>query len=147
MNVVVSSVRETRENEVNMAHGNEVSSELTTTSFSESKAIPSLLDIFRSPKLSEISRKKKIYNNTCGGTHRKTRSTSSSASEPKTVRPQQRLKQYPNEPFDISAGTLFCKACREELSLKSSSLSNHIKSTEHRDGKQDFTRKKFKNVI
>ena len=110
----------------------------------ESTTVPSLLDVLRAPKLSEINRKRKTYSNTRGGKRRKARSSSSSASEPKNIQPQQRLKQYPNEPFDISAGKLFCKACREELSLKSSSLSNHIKSSKHRDGKVRLEKKEIR---
>ena len=36
---------------------------------------------------------------------------------------------------------MFCKACREELSLKSSSLSNHLKSQKHKDGKRRLQKK------
>ena len=79
---------ETGENEVN-AHGNETGSELNSVSTTEHTAISILLDALRPPKLSEISRKRKTYNNSRGGTRRKTRNSSSSASEPKTVKPQQ----------------------------------------------------------
>ena len=53
----------------------------------------------------------------------------------------QRVKQYPGEQLDISAGKLFCKACREELSLKSSSVANHVKSAKHVDGKKRLASK------
>jgi len=109
----------------------------------ESTTIPSLLNVLKAPKLSEISRKRETYKNTCGGKCRKAQNSSSSASEPKTVQPQHQLKQYPNEPFDISAGKLFCKGYREELSFKSSSLSYHIKSTKHRDGKVRLDKKEI----
>ena len=36
---------------------------------------------------------------------------------------------------------MFCKACREELSLNSSSLSNHLKSQKHKDGKRRLQKK------
>ena len=90
-------------NEITNEHGNETTSKLSSPlrATPESTTIPSLLDVLRTPKLSEISRRKKTYNNTCGGKRRKARSSSSSASEPKTYQPEQQLKQYPNEPFDI----------------------------------------------
>ena len=45
----------------------------------ESTTVPSLLDVLRAPKLSEINRKRKTYSNTRGGKRRKARSSSSSA--------------------------------------------------------------------
>ena len=115
-------------------------SEISTSTSSCNSTVPSLLAVLHAPKLSEISRKRKTYSNTNstrGGKRRKNRGSSSSASEPKNIKPQQRLKKYPNEQLDISAGKLFCKACREELSLKCSSIVNHIKSAKHQDGKKD----------
>ena len=78
------------ENEATNEHGNETTSELSSAlrTTPESTTIPSLLDVLRAPELSEISRKRKTYNNTHGGKRRKARSSSSSASEPKTVQPQ-----------------------------------------------------------
>ena len=46
--------------------------------------------------------------------------------EPKNVSPEQRVREYPDESLTVSSGFLFCRACRERLSLKSSSLKNHI---------------------
>ena len=64
----------------------------STSTSSCNTAVPSLLEVLHAPKLSEISRKRKIYSNTnstCGGKRRKNRGSSSSASEPKNVTPQQ----------------------------------------------------------
>ena len=58
-----------------------------------------------------------------------------------SVSPAQQVKQYPGEKFDMSAGKLFCKACREKLSLKSSSVANHVKSAKHVDGKKRLASK------
>jgi len=46
------------------------------------------------------------------------------------------VKEYPEEPFIVSFGKLFCQGCREELPLKKSSISYHIKSSKHNDGKK-----------
>ena len=40
------------------------------------------------------------------------------ASEPKSVRPSQRVSEFPKEYLSISHSKLFCTACQEELSLK-----------------------------
>ena len=112
-----------------------------STSGSSISGVPNLLEVLKAPKPAEVSRKRKTYCNTRGGKRRKTRGSSSLAPEPKSVQPQQRLKRYPNEQLDISAGKLFCKACREELSLKSSSLANHIKCVKHQEGKRKLARK------
>ena len=47
----------------------------------------------------------------------------------------------PDEPPKVSAGDLFCNACREELWLKRRVLHAHIKSVKHADGKQRLERK------
>ena len=39
--------------------------------------------------------------------------SSSSSSDPKGVRPQDRLKKFPNEQLSVSAGKSSCNACRE----------------------------------
>lgn len=47
-----------------------------------------------------------------------------------------RVKQFPNEHFNVSSGKLFCLACREELSTKKSILELHIKAAKHVKGKE-----------
>ena len=61
--------------------------------------------------------------------------------EPKNVSPEQRVREYPDESLTVSSGFLFCRACRERLSLKSSSLKNHINSKKHIDGKDKIKTK------
>ena len=36
----------------------------------------------------------------------------------------------------VSRGKLFCSACREEISLKSSSVKNHLRSAKHAEGEE-----------
>ena len=54
--------------------------------------------------------------------------------DPKSVTPAQRVREVPDEQLCVSAGKLFCKACREELSTKLSILKGHIKTKKHADG-------------
>ena len=55
----------------------------------------------------------------------------SCSSNPKSVTPTQRAREFPNEEwFTVSAKTLFCDACRQEVSLRHSitfSSSRHSK--------------------
>jgi len=106
---------------------------------SSSSSIPSLLSVLRAPRLSDLTRKRKTQTNR--GKRKKIRPSSSATSDPKGVKPQDRVKKFPDEQLSVSAGKLFCKACREELSVKSSSLSNHLKSQKHQDGKRRLQRK------
>ena len=89
-----------------------------------SKSVPSLLSVLRAPKSSDLTRKRKIKSNS--GKRNKVHASSSAicSSESKGVKAVDRVKKYPNEQLNVSAGKLFCKACsyREELSLKSCSL-------------------------
>ncbi len=43
-------------------------------------------------------------------------------------------------------GKLFCQACREELSIKTSVLNNHIKSSKHNSGKNRLQSKQKKDI-
>ena len=54
---------------------------------SSSSSIPSLLSVLRAPRLSDLTRKRKTQTNP-GKPRKKTRPTSSAASEPKGVKPQ-----------------------------------------------------------
>ena len=66
----------------------------------------------------------------------KKRSQGQSANDPKSVTPQQWVKEHNGECLCMSNKRLFCKAYREEPSLVSSSINNHIKSAKHREGKK-----------
>ena len=102
----------------------------------------SLISVLKAPDMSELSRKRKIMKNPPSG---KRRSRSSCQSNPKGIKPQQRVKEYPTEPFIISSGKLFCHGCREELPLKKSSISYHVKSTKHSDRKKKLEQRKVKD--
>ena len=49
--------------------------------------------------------------------------------------PQDRVREFSDYSLCVSAGKLFCRACREELSVKKSVVKNHIESTKHRVSK------------
>ena len=96
--------------------------------------MPSILDVLRPAKLSELSRKRSVQSNPPKGK----RSCARGKSDPKSVSVSQRIAKHPNEEFVVgSNGKLFCTACREELSLKSSVLKKQIQSGKHVEGKRD----------
>ena len=100
----------------------------------------SLSSVLCAPRLSDLEEREKTQTDNPGKC-KKTQSSSSACSDPKGVKPQDRLKKFPDEQLSVSAGKLFCKVCREGLSLKSSSLSNHLKSQKHKDGKRCLQKK------
>jgi len=117
---------------------------VSTTSSTDSAIVPSsssssvhnqrgisLLSVLKPPSESDFSRKRKIAKNPPVG-----KKAVKSPSNPKTVKPQQQVNEYSQEPFTTAYGKLFCQACREELPLKKSSIVYHIKSTKHSEGKK-----------
>ena len=108
-----------------------------------SSSAPSILDKLRAPRLSELTRKRKIHCNRPPPAGRR-QSRGRGASDPKSITPSQRVKEFSDEHIVVSNGKLFCRACREELSTKRSVLSCHVKSKKHFDGKQ---RLKIRSVV
>ena len=51
------------------------------------------------------------------------------------IKPDQRVREYYDEHLTVSSGKLFCEACREQLTLKKSSINNHVQSAKHKDRK------------
>ena len=60
--------------------------------------------------------------------------------------PLQRAREFSSESIGISAGKLFCRACREELSLKKSSIQNHVTSSKHTAGKEKLAKKEKRDM-
>ena len=56
-------------------------------------------------------------------------------SEPTSISPQERLKDFEDEPLTVSCGKLFCSACREPISLKKSVIKLHVDSSKHKSYK------------
>lgn len=94
----------------------------------------------RAPKRSELTRKRAVRH-VHGTSTKKCKSKPSCSSDPKSVTPSQRVREFPNEELTQSAGKLFCNACREELSLKLSVVKLHIRSSKHRAGKEALAKK------
>ena len=76
----------------------------------ESESCPSLLDTLRSPRPSDLARKRKIHFNPPAGKKRSQAGNSAGKHNPKTVTPSQRALKFPGEQLTASGGKLFCKA-------------------------------------
>lgn len=115
-----------------------------TSLTSDSGRITSLLDRLSSPQPSHLARKRKITTNPppIG----KKRGKGYTANDPKSVSPAERVKAYPNEPLTVSNKKLFCSGCREQLSLKKSSIELHIKSLKHVRGKERLASKQKRQL-
>ena len=121
-----TAVADTTDDDVSMgSHDSLDSSTLSTDT-----TVTSLLKRLKSPQPSDLARKRKIGSNPPVGKKRG-RGGSGSVSDPKSVSAADRVKMYPTEHFSVSNLKLFCLCCREELSLKKSSLQLHIKSLKH----------------
>ena len=91
------------------------------------------MDRLKAPKTSELSRKRKVLSNPPKG---KKKSSGSSALKTRVnIHPTVRVNDFPGEELSVSMGKLFCKACRETLSVKQSSVKSHIKSVKHVNSK------------
>ena len=101
--------------------------------------VVSMLDKLRSPTVSSLSRKRSVHCNLPPSG--KKRSSGTRKYDPKSVSPAKRVSEFTGEELTASAGRLFCKACRETLSLKRSSIVNHIKSSKHLEGKKKLATK------
>ena len=109
-----------------------------------SATVKFLLDSLHKPTASELSRKQKIDRNQ--PPKGKKRSRGSFSSDPKSITPQQRVRQHPDQCFSVSKNMLFCLACREELSVKSSVITGHVKSSKHKTGKSRLEAKKKQDM-
>ena len=83
--------------------------------------------------VSILGRKRAVLSNPPTG---KKRCSGSRNNDPKSVTPLSRVKEFKDETLTVSAGCLFCMACRETLSLKRSIIQNHLKCTKHVESKK-----------
>ena len=110
---------------------------------SEEPAVTSLLQKLKAPKQSELCRKRKIQCNPPTG--KKKSSGRHGLKEPK-VSPSQRVKEFSSEELSISLGRLFCNACRETISVKRSTVLNHVRSVKHGESKAKLNSRQAKDI-
>ena len=136
---VLSSDTMTSTSDICSGNSTETESEGIFVDESEYQPVLSILEKLRSLTISELARKRRVATNLPhdGKRYKKP----NCRSDPKTITPAMRVKSHPEECFVVSAGKLFCTACREELSVKASVLQLHVKSVKHIDGKVRLQRK------
>jgi len=115
----------------------------------------SLLDILKAPTTSDLSRKQSIARNPLA------RNPLCGKKESQNIKPIQHVKEYKDEPFTVSTCKLFCKACREEISVSiatcklfckacreeiSVSIENHLKSQKHHNSKQKIKQRAIREA-
>ena len=101
----------------------------STSSESATRSKYNYTDQLRAPKLSELSRKRKIHSNPAPPTGKKRSVTQQKKAL--SVKPSQRVCEFSGEHLCVSAGNLFCKACRETVAIKRSVVQGHLKSRKH----------------
>ena len=97
-----------------------------------------LLERLKTPATSDLARKRTIAMNPPKNLKR---SKGAVAAEPVKIHPKTRIRQFPDQHFSVMLGKLFCDACRENLSLKKSVLTQHIKSAKHATGLKNLASK------
>ena len=93
----------------------------------DSSEVQSFLSRFRAPRRSDLTRKRKVCQNTDRGVLTLTKKKPSCSTDPTSVTQSQRDREFPEEALTVSAGKLFCTACREEVSLKRSIIKDALK--------------------
>ena len=123
----------------------EDSGEDASESSSGASAEPeSVLSWLKAPDRSCLCRKRSIAVNQSRKQPKK--SSVRGATDPSSVTPFQRAKEFSSEYISVSAGKLFCRACREELSLKKSSTQKHVTSSKHTAGKEKLVKKEKRDM-
>ena len=67
-------------------------------------------------------------------------SSSRKTPEPKNITPAGRIKEFPEETFTVANAKLFCRSCREEISLVYSILKGHVSSNKHQANKVSYNK-------
>ena len=102
----------------------------------------SIIDRLKCPPRSDLSRKRKVEKSQANKNHK---GGVTNRSDPVSVSPSARVKEFPGEYLAMRNGKLLCTTCREELALKKSTIKTHIDSgTKHQTSKRKLEAKKDK---
>ena len=114
----------------------ETESESTQAGATSTGSEPSFLDRLKAPMRSELTRKRVIRKNLSAssgdsGHGNVSKKQPCCSTNPKSVTPSSRVREFPVEHLRVSAGVLFCGVC----STKRSIIANHVASAKHKHGK------------
>ena len=90
------------------------------------RQLPSLLDKLKCPTKSDLCRKRKVQSLKPTAVKKRHQPVTSNLTDSKGVTAHSRVKEFPNEYLIVRNSKLFCSACREEIALKKSTITNHI---------------------
>ena len=99
------------------------------------------LTLLRAPRKSDLARKRKVNVNP---RKHQTRIVHAKTSTAPNVSVAVRIQEFPQECFKdtaIGKGAFFCEACREEISVKRSTIINHINTHKNLSGKEKLHQK------
>ena len=95
-----------------------------------------LLDRLRQAPMAAVNRKRKVAQNLRHDGKRN--KAPRCMSEPKTISVYQRVQEFSDECFVVSANKLFCTACRDEVCIKKASSLSASNLGSIREGKYSF---------
>lgn len=105
----------------------------------------SLLDRLKCPERSSLSRKRQIEKSSSTTANKRHKAGAANSSDPVSVTPSARVKEFPGEYLAVRSGKLFCTACREEIALKKSTIKTHITcGNKHQQAKKRLESKRAK---
>ena len=118
----------------------------SVTESTERRSSSLLLSVLKAHKSSDLATKCSVLKNPPRG---KKKSRGSSTNNPTNMKPTQRIKEYPNEPFVVSNSKLFCNGCREKLCIKKSSMTNiiYVASAKHKKGLDRLKKRQHRRRI
>ena len=99
----------------------------SSVSEESSTSTRSVFDALKASALSDLTRKRSVHCNPPPKGKRRARGEGSS--EPKNITASQRVKEFPEDCLEVTGAgksKLFCRACREELSLKKNIIVSHV---------------------
>ena len=105
----------------------------------------SVFDALKAPALSDLTRKRSVQCNPLPKGKRRARGEG--LSEPKSIPASQRVKEFSEECLEVTGAgksKLFCRACREKLSLKKNIIVSHGSSAKHKTGKEKLASEEAK---
>ena len=115
----------------------------TSDSDTDSNASPpTILNRLKPPQKSDLLQKRKNERPKTTDADKKRKSGVPNSTDPKTVSPAARVKEFTGEHIDVRNGKMFCVACREELSVKKSTIKNHhYYGRKHKDARLKLAKK------
>ena len=135
-NSVVVEVPSDDTDEGSYSHTQSTSMETTSESLQSDSPVVSLLDRLRPPTPADLARKRQLKQNPPPKGVK--RGKGKEKGDPKNISPYERVKAYLDEEFTVRNNKLFCRACKEVLAMKKSSIEYHIKSMKHTNGEKSL---------